>query len=107
MGIEISKQDWVLFKEKVPVWQENNMAGLIQSYVQLLRDEKMDASDRFWELEKRINKDRRTPGVVIELHKDSMLWDLARFVSDGLVSEEELAEFSEDVQDAVSLILRR
>lgn len=107
MGIEISKQDWVLFKEKVPVWQENNMAGLIQSYVQLLQDEKMDASDRFWELEKRINKDRRTPGVVIELHKDSMLWDLARFVSDGLVSEEELAEFSEDVQDAVSLILRR
>ena len=107
MGIEFSKQDWVLFKEKVPVWQENNMAGLIQSYVQLLQDEKMDASDRFWELEKRINKDRRTPGVVIELHKESMLWDLARFVSDGLVSEEELAEFSEDVQDAVSLILRR
>ena len=107
MGIEISKQDWALFKNKVPVWQEYNMAKLIQNYVQLLQDEKMDASDRFWELEKRISKDRRTPGVVIELHKDSMLWDLARFVSDGLVSEEELAEFSEDVRDAVGLILSR
>lgn len=83
------------------------MAGLIRSYVQLLKDEKMDTSDRFWELWKRLNNDRRTPGVVIEMNKGSMLWNLARFVNDGLVPEEELAEFSEDGQEAVGLILRR
>lgn len=36
------------------------MERLIKEYISLLNEEKL-ASEKFWELEKRINKDKRSP----------------------------------------------
>ena len=49
--MEVSKQDWKCFRGKLPRWQESYMEGLIREYREL-REEK--ASEKFWELEKRI-----------------------------------------------------
>ena len=105
MEFEIPKQDWVLFTQKVAVWQENHMTQLVREYAELLQDENKPGSERFWNLEKRINQDKRTIGVIIHVKKSNMLWQLAQFIGDGIAPEEELAEFSEDVQQAVRLIL--
>ena len=61
--MEISKRDWKLFREKLSGWQENYMERLNQEYILLLSAEGKDASEKFWELEKRIKKDKRHPGV--------------------------------------------
>ena len=105
MEFEISKQDWVLFRQKVVVWQESHMTQLVREYAELLQDENKPGSERFWNLEKRINQDKRTISVIIHIKKSNMLWQLAQFIGDGIAPEEELAEFSEDVQQAVRLIL--
>ena len=42
--MDISKKDWKLFRERLK-----------------------PASEKFWELEKRIKEDKRHPGVVMEL----------------------------------------
>ena len=54
---KVEENDWKLFREKLPVWQEAYMERLIQEYVELLNSDK-NASEKFWELDKRIRGDR-------------------------------------------------
>lgn len=104
--VEISKSDWKLFRERVPGWQEHYMERLIKEYVELLNSP-VNASDRFWKLEKRIKQDKRHPGVLIELSKSDAIWDIAVFVKQKVITMNELDGFSEDLIDAVKLILGR
>lgn len=104
--MEISKVDWKLFRERVPGWQEQYMEKLNKEYIDLLSSVG-NASDHFWELEKRIKQDKKHPGVLIELRKSTAIWDIAFFVRDGVITMDELDGFSEDLIDAVKLILSR
>ena len=61
--MEISKKDWKLFRERLSDWQENYMKGLVKEYVDFLNDDTKHASEKFWELEKRIKEDKHHPGV--------------------------------------------
>ena len=74
--MNISKKDWKLFRERLSDWQENYMEGLVKEYVNFLNDDKKPASDKFWELEKRIKEDKRHPGVIMEMSKSEVIWIL-------------------------------
>lgn len=104
--VEISKSDWKLYRERVPEWQEHYMERLAKEYVNLLSGPGK-ASDHFWELEKRIKRDKKNPGVLIEMRKSEAIWDIAAFVGRGIITMDELAGFSESLIDAVKLILSR
>jgi hypothetical protein len=104
--MEISKADWKLFRERVSGWQEHYMEQLNKEYIELLSSSG-NASDHFWKLEKRIKQDKKHPGVLIELRKSTAIWDIAYFVRDEVITMDELDGFSEDLIDAVRLILRR
>ena len=104
--MEISKADWKLYRERVLDWQEYYMEQLTREYVELLTSPG-NASDHFWELEKRIKQDKKHPGVLIELRKSTALWDIAYFVRDKVITKDELKGFSADLIDAVKLILSR
>ena len=54
---------WKLFREKLSCWKENYMEGLVKEYANFLNDDKKPASEKFWELEKRIKDDKRHPGL--------------------------------------------
>ena len=62
--MECSTNDWKLFKIRLAGWQENYMDKLNKEYINLLTGAK-NASDKFWELERRIKKDKKHPGVII------------------------------------------
>lgn len=98
--MEVSKQDWKCFREKLPCWQESYMEGLIQEYRELLDGEE-NASEKFWELEKRIQQDRRSRGVILSLRKDTMLFDIASFLHEGVITMSDLEGFSNEVREAV------
>jgi hypothetical protein len=104
--VEISKSDWKLFRERLPKWQEHYMERLTKEYIELLSSPG-NASDHFWELEKRIKKDKKNPGVLLEVRKSEALWDIAAFVGHGIITMDELEGFSEDLIEAVQLILSR
>ena len=55
------------------------MEGLVKEYANFLNDDKKPASERFWELEKRIKEDKRHPGVIMEMSKSEVIWDIVRF----------------------------
>lgn len=104
--VEPSKRDWKLYREKVGAWQEHYMEKLVKEYADYLYSD-LPASTKFWEMEKRIKRDSKKPGVSIELRKSDMFLDIARLINDKVILMEDLEEFSDDLKEAVALILKR
>lgn len=101
---EVSKSDWKLFRKKIGGWQERYMERLVEKYIKFLSSDKA-ASEKFWELEKKIRKDKKNPGVLIELRKSDVPWDLAALIKKKVIKIDDISEFSEDLQEAVKLII--
>lgn len=104
---EISKSDWKLFREKIGDWQENYMERLEQEYISLLSDDGKLASDKFWELEKRIKKDKKSPGVILKMSKSEAIWNIVYMIRLKVIVLEDLEDFSDNLKEAVVLMLDR
>ena len=105
--MDISKKDWKLFRERLSEWQENYMEGLVKAYADLLNDDKKPASEKFWELEKRIREDKRHPGVIMELKKSEVIWDIVRLIRLKVITYDDLSEFSDELKQEVKRILEQ
>lgn len=104
--MNISKKDWKLFRERLSDWQENYMEGLVKEYVNFLNDDKKSALDKFWELEKWIKEDKRHPGVIMEMSKSEVIWDIVRLIRLKVITYDDLSDFSDELQMEVKEYLR-
>lgn len=104
--MEISKKDWKLFQEKLPIWQDAFMGKLNQEYIAILSKDG-NPSDLFWELERRIKQDKRRPGVSMEMQKQYLLYSLSSLIVDGAITLDDLDGFSEELKDGVKYLLER
>ena len=102
--MEISKSDWLLFREKLPQWQENYMDRLNKEYIALLSSEQAP-SEKFWALDERIKTDRRKPGVVLSMRKSDVVFQLAALLHDEAIRIEDLDDFSGELKEAINRIL--
>ncbi len=98
--MEVKESDWKLFRQRMPGWQESYMERLNQEYIQILSGEGL-ASDKFWKLEKRIYKDRKRVGVVAEMRRSQMFFNLVSLINDGAITEKDLDGFSDELVEAV------
>ena len=103
--MDISQMDWKLFREKLSDRQENYMEGLVKEYANFLNDDKKPASEKFWELEKRIKEDKRHPGVIMEMSKSEVIWDIVRLIRLKVITYDDLSDFSDELQLEVKRIL--
>lgn len=103
--MDTSKNDWELFQEKLSGWQEKYMEGLVKEYVNFLNDDTSPVSEKFWKLEKRIKEDKHHPGVIMELKKSEVIWDIARLIRLNVIMYEDLSEFSDELQNEAKRIL--
>ena len=103
--MDISKKDWKLFRERLSEWQEKYMEDLIKEYVNFLNDDTKPASEKFWEIEKRIKEDKRHPGVIMELKKSEVIWDMVHLIRLKVITSDDLSEFSEELRQEVKRIL--
>ena len=103
--MDISKKDWKLFREKLSGWQEKYMEGLIKEYVNFLNDDIKHASEKFWELEMRIKEDKRHPGVIMEMSKSEVIWDIVRLIRLKVIAYDDLSDFSDELKMEVKRIL--
>ena len=101
--MDCSKSDWKLFRNKIAGWQENYMDRLNKEYIKLLSGEE-DASEKFWKLEERIKRDKKHPGVILEMHKSEMVYDIALLLRDGVITIEDLDGFSDELKEDVQLL---
>ena len=81
------------------------MEGLVKEYVNFLNDDTSPASEKFWELEKRIKEDKHHPGVIMELKKSEVIWDIVRLIRLKVITYDDLSEFSEELQQEVKRII--
>ena len=103
---QVKEQDWKLFRKKLPFWQEAYMDKLNQEYIRLLSGER-DASDKFWELEKRIRMDKKSIGVVADMRRSQMYSNLISLLVNDIIREEDLDGFSEELSETVKFVAER
>ena len=98
--LEVKESDWKLFRKRLPGWQESYMNRLNQEYMQILSGEGL-ASEKFWELEKRLRRDKKRAGVIADLRRSQMFTDLICLARDGAITEKDLDGFSDELVEAV------
>jgi hypothetical protein len=65
------------------------------------------ASEKFWEFEKRIKQDEIRLGVLVEMRKFSIVFDIANIITDDVIKMEHLDEFSDELKENVKFIIGR
>ena len=55
--------------------------------------------------EKRIKEDKRHPGVIMELKKSEVIWDIVRLIRLKVITYNDLSDFSDELQNEVKRIL--
>lgn len=95
-----------MFRQKLPLWQEAYMDKLNQEYIRLLSGEGL-ASDKFWELEKRIREDKRSVGVVADMRRSQMYSNLLSLLVNEIIREDDLDGFSEKLTETVKYAVRQ
>ena len=102
---KVKEADWRLFRSRLPIWQEAYMERLNREYIALL-SETGSASEKFWELERRMREDKRRGGVVMRMSRSDMELNLLSLLSDGVISVADLDGFSEELREKLALVLR-
>lgn len=103
---EFTKEDWMLFRNKIAGWQENYMDRLNKEYIELLRED-IKPSEKFWRLEKRIREDKKKTGVQLEMSRSKLIYNVISLINEGAICFEDLAEFSDGLKKIVSLYMGR
>lgn len=102
---KVKEADWRLFRSRLPIWQEAYMERLNREYIALLSGTG-SASEKFWELERRMREDKRRGGVVMRMSRSNMELNLLSLLSDGVISIAELDGFSEELREKLTFVLR-
>lgn len=102
---EYTESDWKLFRKKIVEWQENYIDNLNQEYIKLLSQDGTP-SDKFWKLSKRINKDKRSHGVVIDLRRSTMVVNILDLLNNKIIEIGDLDDFSDILKDTINSYLR-
>jgi len=103
---QIKEQDWKLFRKRLPIWQEAYMDKLNQEYIRLLSEERL-SSDKFWELEKRIREDKRSIGVVADMRRSQLYYNLLSLLANEIIQEDDLDGFSEELAETIKYAARQ
>ena len=104
-NMEISKQDWALYRRKMPEWQENYMEHLCKEYAEILTSDEQ-GSDRFWKLWERIKEDRKCTGVMAQMSRSSVIMNLVNLIGEGAITLEDLGSSAKKCKSGFGFLLR-
>lgn len=103
-----AETDWKLFRKKLPGWQEACMDRLNKEYMEILSQEDRNPSDRFWELEKRVHRDKKLTGVLArDVKRSNMDMLIMNLLAEGTITLDDLSDFTEELQEKMRWISAR
>ena len=82
------------------------MDRLNKEYIELLSED-INPSEKFWRLDKRIKEDRKKTGVQLEMSRSNLIYNIISLISDGAISFEDLEEFSDELKETISVLVKR
>ena len=104
--MDVNEKDWKLFRKILPDWQESYMEKLIKEYTEFLKSDRL-ASDKFWELEKKIKTDKKNPGVLLQdVRRSNFHMHLAALVEYEVILMKDLDGFSDETKEIVERMVR-
>ena len=89
-----------MFRERIIGWQEAYIGRLNREYIELLSRDGSE-TEKFWELYRRICRDKRNTGVQAEMRNSEILANLCRLVNEGVIGYNDLDGFSEELREDV------
>ena len=98
----VKESDWKLFRKLLPGWQERFMGRLLGEYSTMIAGQGL-ASDRFWRLQERLQKDVRKTGVRTEMKRSVMIVNLRSLLREGAISKDDLDGFSEELRQLLAI----
>ncbi len=101
-----SERDWKLFRRKIVDWQEAYMDKLNKEYIGILSGEGRP-SDKFWELEKRIRRDKKACSVQCEMKRSNQFYILMSLLDEGAITLDDLNDFSDDLKETIGHFVKR
>ena len=88
-------------------WQEKYIEKLTREYIDLLSGDG-NASDKFWELDKRMKKDKKKAGVLItDMSRSNMIFIIMQLLDEKVITLVDLADFSEGLRERLEFLYRR
>lgn len=99
-----TKKDWTLFRNKIADWQEAYMGRLKKEYIELLSGD-ANPSEKFWQLEKRIKKDRKKTGVQLQMSRSNLIYNIVSLINENVIGFEDLGEFSDELKETVRFLI--
>ena len=103
---EVNEKDWKLFRSKVSIWQENYIDRLNKEYIELLSKDE-NPSKKFWKLERRISKDKRNKGVILDMKRSSLMMNLVSLIREEAIGLDDLEAFSDELKATITNIVTR
>lgn len=97
---DVKESDWKLFRKLLPGWQERFMGRLLGEYATMIAGQGL-ASDRFWKLQKRLQKDVRKVGVCANMRRSVMVMNLRLLLHEGAITKDDLDGFSDELRQAL------
>ena len=96
----IKESDWKLFRKLLPGWQERFMERLIGEYTTMMAGQGL-ASEKFWKLQKRLQKDVRKVGVSADMRRSVMVMNLLSLLHEGAITKDDLDGFSDELRQSL------
>lgn len=107
MPDRIKESDWKLLNKSLPGWQEAHMEKLLKGYKELLAAAG-SAAARFWELDDRMKRDKRSAGIIVRgLSRSNALANIMSLPDDGVIAFAGLYGFSDQVLEVAKLYVER
>lgn len=99
-----NEKDWKLFRPKLPQWQEDHMEKLCRQYLEILGKD-TQPSERFRELDKRINDDKHHIGVRTRMSRSNMDINIIGLIREGVITLDDLNGFGDELKSSVEKII--
>lgn len=99
-----TEKDWKLFRNKIADWQEAYIDRLNKEYIALLNED-ANPSEKFWNLNKRLRKDRRKAGVQVEMARSNLIYNIVSLINEGAISFDDLEGFSDELKETVKRLV--
>ena len=77
------------------------MGKLLGEYSTMIAGQGL-ASDRFWRLQERLQKDVRKTGVRAEMKRSVLIMNLLSLLREGAISKDDLDGFSEELRQSLT-----
>ncbi len=107
MNDRIKESDWKIFKELQPLALQRYCEGIMEEVDQIISDTKRDSHERYIEMYKIVRDgDKKLAHMFDGFSRSRALDQLVMYYGNDLLSEEEVAQLSEETQEKILAILK-